>query len=199
MGVLLAGGKASRFGGFPKGLALVEEERIADRALLALRGATDEQLVVSNAVEASSWFPGLRVVRDEEIGLGPLGGLHAALTAANGASVIVLAWDMPFVEAPLLRGMRALCDMGADAVVPEHGLPPVVEPLCACYAASALPVVAALLAKGERRAGALIDALPRVTRIPERVLVEHGDPERVFLSVDDLETLLKVGGELPRR
>ncbi len=119
----MAGGKASRFGGFPKGLALVGEERMADRALAALRGATDAQVIVSNDARAAEWFPGSHIVPDREPGLGPLAGLETALTAAAGASVIVVAWDMPFVETPLLRGMRALCELGADAVVPEHGTP----------------------------------------------------------------------------
>jgi molybdenum cofactor guanylyltransferase len=197
--VLLAGGQATRFGGFPKGLAIVEEERIADRALAALRGATDYQLVVSNDPRATDWFPALDVVGDEIPGLGPLGGLQTALRAAAGASVIVVAWDMPFVETPLLRGMRALCEIGADAVVPEHGSPPTLEPLCACYAPSALAVVTDLLARGERRAAALAECLPNVIRIPERVLVEHGTPERLFMSIDDLEQLIAAGGELPRR
>jgi hypothetical protein len=36
-------------------------------------------------------------------------------------------------------------------------------------------------------------------RIPERVLIEHGDPAKFFTSVDDLEQLISLGGELPRR
>jgi molybdopterin-guanine dinucleotide biosynthesis protein A len=159
----------------------------------------DTQVIVSNDARASSWFPGYTIVADQEAGLGPLAGIETALRAASGAAVLVVAWDMPFVETPLLRGMRALCEIGADAVVPEHGSPPVVEPLCACYAPSALAVVHDLLERGERRAAALIEALPSVVRIPERVLVEHGDPARFFASVDDLEQLIKLGGELPRR
>ncbi len=165
--------------------------------LRALRGATDEQIVVANDARASEWFPGFRVVPDEEQGLGPLAGIRTALEAADGASVIVVAWDMPYVEAPLLRGMRALCDIGADAVVPEHGAGQVLEPLCACYAASALPVVRELLANGERRASALIEVLPTVVRIPDRLLESHGELDKLFASVDDLPTLIGLGGQMP--
>jgi molybdopterin-guanine dinucleotide biosynthesis protein A len=195
----MAGGQSQRFGGFPKGLAIVEEERIADRAIAALRGATDDILIIANDPRAATWFPGHTILADAEAGLGPLAGIETALRGANGAPIIVVAWDMPFVETPLLRGMRALCEIGADAVVPEHGNPPVIEPLCACYAASALPVATRLLAAGERRAAALIENLDTVVRVPERVLVEHGDPEKFFASVDDLEQLIALGGELPRR
>ncbi|MEO7456414.1 MAG: molybdenum cofactor guanylyltransferase [Gemmatimonadaceae bacterium] len=197
--MLLAGGAASRFGGLPKGLAIVKEERIADRVLIALRGASDRQVVVSNDPEADDWFPKLRVVEDETPGLGPLAGIETALRAAKGGAVIVVAWDMPFVTAPLLRGMRALGEIGGTAVVPRHSDPPVVEALCAYYPPDALDVCRALLAQGERRAAALWEALPGAMSIPERLLVEHGDIDKLFLSVDTPEKLETIGGTMPRR
>ncbi|MEO8619857.1 MAG: molybdenum cofactor guanylyltransferase [bacterium] len=198
VGVLLAGGEAKRFGGFPKGLAVVDDIRIADRILTVLRGATDTQLVVSNDPDAERWFPGLQVAADAVTGLGPLAGIETALRAAEGAAVLVVAWDMPFVTTPLLRGMRALGDIGAAAVVPAHGDPPVLEALCAYYAPEALPVCSRLLAEEERRAHALYGALPGAMTIPERVLAEHGDPERLFLSVDSQEQLEALAGVMPR-
>jgi molybdopterin-guanine dinucleotide biosynthesis protein A len=196
--VLLAGGESRRFDGVPKGLAAVDGVRIADRVLAALRGATDALLVVNNDPAAPDWFPSLRVLRDALPGLGPLAGIETALRAAEGASVIVVAWDMPFVTTPLLRGMRALGEIGFSAVVPRHGDPDVLEPLCAWYAADALDVCSALLARGERRAHALFEALQSVTVIPERVLREHGDPDRLFLSVDTQEELEALAGVMPR-
>jgi len=177
----------------------VKEERIADRVLTALRGASDRQVVVSNDAEADDWFPKLRVVEDESPGLGPLAGIESALRAAKGGSVIVVAWDMPFVTAPLLRGMRALGEISGTAVVPVHSDPPVVEALCAYYPAEALDTCRALLAAGERRASALWEALPGAMSIPERLLVEHGDIETLFLSVDTPEKLEAIGGTMPRR
>ncbi len=198
MGVLLAGGEARRFDGVPKGLAAVDGIRIADRVLTVLRGATDMQFVVSNEDDARDWFPSLPVFADVQRGLGPLAGIETALRAAAGASVLIVAWDMPFVTTPLLRGMRALGEIGSSAVVPEHGDPPVLEPLCAYYAANTLDLCSTLLERGERSARALADALPSAIRIPERVLVEHGDPDRLFLSVDTQEELEALAGMMPR-
>jgi molybdopterin-guanine dinucleotide biosynthesis protein A len=73
-----------------------------------------------------------------------------------------------------------------------------LEALCAYYAPEALPVCSRLLAEGERRAQALYAALPSAMMIPERVLREHGDPERLFLSVDSQEQLETLAGVLPR-
>ena len=176
----------------------MDEVRIADRGLGALRGATDALFVVSNDRRAEAWFPGLTVVADVVPGRGPLAGIETALRAAEGASVMIVAWDMPFVTTPLLRGMRALGDIGLPAVVPVHGEPPVAEALCAYYGPEALPVCTRLLTAGERRAGALFAALPGAQVIPERVLVEHGEPSKLFLSVDSLEQLEEIGGVMPR-
>ncbi len=192
--MLLAGGAASRFGGFPKGRAIVDEVRIADRALAALRGATESQLVASNDARAAEWFPGLRVVADEVPGLGPLGGLLTALRAAEGRAVLVVAWDMPFVPAPLLRGMRARGEIGAEVVMPVHGDPSVAEPLCAYYAAEALACCEALVARGERRAAALAESMPGLVTIGGAVLEAHGEPARLFTSVDTLAALVALGG-----
>lgn len=195
--MLLAGGHARRFGGLPKGLAIVKEIRIADRALIALRGASDSQIVISNDSHARLWFPSMYIVADETPGLGPLAGIATALRAADGAAILVIAWDMPFVTAPLMRGMRAVGELASAAVIPSHGAGPIHEPLCAYYPANTLGVCEQLLAAGERRALALRDALPGVMTIPERVLLEHGAPDRLFLSVDSPEQLEALGGILP--
>lgn len=197
VGVLLAGGAARRFRGMPKGLALVDGIRIADRALAALRGATERQIVVANDPRAAQWFPGLPTVRDAEEGRGPLHGLRTALASAEGAPVLVVAWDMPFVTSALLSALRAAGERGASAAVPVAGNPPRAEPLCAYYGAGALTACDDLLARGERRAAALFEALPGAMTVGESMLSALGDPGRLLLSVDTLEDLAALGGRLP--
>jgi len=197
VGVLLAGGAARRFRGMPKGLALVDGLRIADRALAALRGATDRQIVVANDPRAARWFPGLQIVPDAEEGLGPLHGLRTALASAGEAPLLVVAWDMPFVTAALLAALRAEGERGATAVVPVAGNPPRAEPLCAYYGTGALAACDVLLGAGERRAAALHESLPGATLVGEDVLASLGDPARLLFSVDTLDDLTAVGGRLP--
>jgi molybdenum cofactor guanylyltransferase len=197
VGVLLAGGAARRFRGMPKGLALVDGIRIADRALAALRGATDRQIIVANDPRAERWFPGFRMVRDAQEGLGPLHGLRTALAAAEGAPVLVVAWDMPFVTSALLSALRAAGQRGASAAVPVAGNPARPEPLCAYYGAGALAACDVLLARGERRAAALFESLPAAMSVGAEVIAPLGDPSRLLLSVDTLEDLAALGGRLP--
>ena len=197
VGVILAGGAARRFRGMPKGLALVDGMRIADRVLVALRGATDRQIVVANDARAAQWFPGMHIVPDSEEGLGPLHGLRTALVAASGEPVLVVAWDMPFVTTALLAALRATGEAGAAAVVPVGGNPRHAEPLCAYYGAAALETCERLLAAGERRAGALHEALVGARTLADGALSTLGDPARLLFSVDTLEDLAMIGGRLP--
>lgn len=197
VGVLLAGGVARRFRGMPKGLALVDGIRIADRALSALRGATERQVVVANDARAKHWFPGLPIVADSAEGLGPLQGLRTALAAAGGDPVLVVAWDMPFVTTALLSMLRAEGEAGASAVVPLAGTPARAEPLCAYYGTEALAVCDSLLERGDRRAAALHEMLPGARTLDAHTLGALGDPRRLLLSVDTLEDLAALGGRLP--
>jgi molybdopterin-guanine dinucleotide biosynthesis protein A len=78
-----------------------------------------------------------------------------------------------------------------------HSAGEVREPLCAYYPAGSLEPCLALLHAGERRAAALIEALPAVESIPERHLMEYGDLERLFMSVDSPDQLAAIGGQMP--
>lgn len=180
VGAILAGGRSSRFGGAPKGLARVGGARLVDRAAAALGSVCDDLVLVAHAPDAAAWLPGARVVADVRPGLGALGGVHAALAHA-GAAVIVVAWDMPFVPASLLAELRDVGRRGADAVVPVGDDGP--EPLCAFYGPRCLAAAGALLDRGERRARALAESVDTVWLAADR-LARHGDPAVTMLSVN---------------
>jgi molybdopterin-guanine dinucleotide biosynthesis protein A len=186
-GTILAGGRARRMGGRPKGLAEVGGRRIVDRVADALREVTDELLLVANAPEADDWLPGVRVVRDLVPEAGALGGIHAALSHAR-ESVIVVAWDMPFVVPGLLAELRALGEAGALAAAPASGGPAAAEPLCAWYAPACRVAAERRLATGDRRAQGLLDDVGARVLPLDRVLA-HGDPALLFLNVNDAPSL----------
>jgi molybdopterin-guanine dinucleotide biosynthesis protein A len=178
-GVILAGGLATRYGGAPKGLERVHGLRIIDRVAAVLHATTDDLLLIANAPDAPTWLPGVRTAPDVRLACGSLGGIHAALTHA-ATPVIIVAWDMPFVPAPLLTALRTTAEAGADVVVPEsRGL----EPLCAYYAPSCLPAIEHHLDAGDRRVISFFDDV-RVTRLPVSEVALFGDPSRIFLNVN---------------
>ncbi len=178
--MILAGGRATRFGGAAKGLERIGSVRIIDRVAAALDGVCDRLLLVANAPDAGTWLPGARVAPDVLPGFGSLGGLHAALAHA-GTAVVVVAWDMPFVPAGLLAALRTEGDLGATAVIPDAGSGP--EPLCAYYARDCCPVAERLLRAGERRARALGDAVG-ARRFDAGQVARFGDPHTLFRNVN---------------
>ena len=190
-GVILAGGGSTRYGGRPKGLEPIGGVRIIDRVAVALRATSDDLLMIANAPEAASWLPGVRVAADVRVGEGALGGLHAALARA-GTDVLLVAWDMPFVSAALLRMMRARGEAeGVDAVLPESGgSRRGVEPLCAWYSYACLSAVTSALDAGDRRVVAFHDQV-RTLRLDEATVATFGDPARMFGNVNTPDDLVR--------
>ncbi|HEX6537186.1 MAG TPA: molybdenum cofactor guanylyltransferase [Gemmatimonadaceae bacterium] len=180
-GVILAGGLATRYGGLPKGLERVDGRRVVDRVADALAATTDELLLIANDPAARDWLPGTRVAGDARPGLGSLGGIHAALVRA-GTPVLVVAWDMPFVSAPLLAELRALGET-ADAAVPESDSRRGVEPLCAYYAPACVAPIERRLDAGDLRVIGFYDDV-RVARLAADRVRRHGDPARLFMNVN---------------
>src|SRR5262245_16321628 len=130
---ILAGGLATRFGGRDKSALVVEGRSILERQVAELSTVVDEVMIVgapaieagartveARAVHASdpSDVCPVRAIPDIVPGCGPLGGLHAALTAMRGDRVFVAACDMPYIDAPLAEFLLSLAG-DAAIVVPE--------------------------------------------------------------------------------
>jgi molybdopterin-guanine dinucleotide biosynthesis protein A len=136
---ILAGGRATRFGGRDKGALLVEGRTILDRQMAELSALTDDIMIVGGAGR----HPAARSIADEVEGCGPLGGIHAALRGARTDTVFVLACDMPHVTAPFAAYLLDLA-RAVDVVVPrtERGW----HPLAAVYTRGCLDAVVQRLA-----------------------------------------------------
>ncbi len=133
-GAVLIGGASSRMG---RDKAAVElgGTPLATRLARLLDSLCEEVLLVGGAAPPGT--PG-RAVADPEGPRCALRGLVAALGAARGERVLVVATDLPLVTAALLRGLAA--PSGADAVVPRPGPKP--QPLCAVYRRAAVLALA---------------------------------------------------------
>lgn len=181
---ILIGGKATRFDGRDKSALLVEGRTILSRQIEALSGVApgvniDVMLVGGDRRHSAP--ASVRSVADIVPGCGPLGGLHAALSSAEHGVMLMLACDMPFVSAPLLRHLLSLASEGADVVVPqtERGY----HPLCAVYTRACLEPAARRLARGELRLAALFDGV-RVRVVTADALAAFGDPDRLLANVN---------------
>jgi molybdenum cofactor guanylyltransferase len=181
---ILAGGRATRFGGRDKGGLVVGGRTILERQLTELSRVTTDILIVGNGHRhGAAPRPGAvipRVISDIVPGCGPLGGLHAALTEARGDALFVAACDMPYLDAALIRYLLGLTREG-DAVVPrtKRGY----HPLCAVYTTACLePITRRLGARRLKMVDLLKDVRTRIVTLEE--LNRFGDDGKLLANVN---------------
>jgi molybdopterin-guanine dinucleotide biosynthesis protein A len=142
-GVIMAGGKSSRMGK-DKGLLLFRGNPLVQYAIDLLKPFCSG-LFISTANEAYAQF-GIPLVKDDIPDCGPMGGIYSALKASNTNYIFVLACDMPFVSSITIQTLLnevANC----ECVIPNvNGK---LEPLCAIYSKSMIPLLKEKLEKSE--------------------------------------------------
>lgn len=107
--IVLAGGSGRRLGGLDKANLEVDGLTLLDRALSAV--ATADRRIVVGPVR--SLPEDVIPTREQPAGGGPLAALAAGLEHVAAETVIVLACDMPFVDATTVAGLLSALD--ADA------------------------------------------------------------------------------------
>ena len=172
--------------GRPKPELHLGDRRLIDRAVDLCRSVLPRVLVIRGNHPR---IPDLTVpqIPDTWPWHGALGGIHTGLRACPDTGALVLACDMPLMEADFLAFLSSHAADG-DVIVPRSrsGL----QPLCAVYQPACLPAVERALRAGKRQVIALY---PEVnTR--ELALIEH--PR--WAPREDLFTNLNTPSELAR-
>lgn len=196
VGVVLAGGRSSRFGS-PKLAAELHGSTILDLTIAAVAAVTTEVIVViAPDVPAPALPANVRIVRDlEEFG-GPLVGLAAALNATEAPVAIVVGGDMPLVRPSVLDAMRVALPIppGAAAVVLADESGP--RPLPIVLGTAARLPLAVALASGEHSLRAFLNRLTVLTLAEEdwRPLDPAGD---TLVDIDVPQDLERVRASDP--
>ncbi|HSO29949.1 MAG TPA: molybdenum cofactor guanylyltransferase [Candidatus Sulfomarinibacteraceae bacterium] len=151
-GIVLAGGRGSRFGA-DKLAAVLGGRPLLHHAIAAVAAVAEVVIVVvAPGVEPPipDGFAGrVRVVHDPEPFGGPLIGLAAALAGVETATVLVVGGDMPRMVPAVLRRVAVTVGPGRPAVVLE--VPGRVQPLpMALDVRAAREAAAAVLPRGGR-------------------------------------------------
>src|SRR5689334_356060 len=92
---VMAGGKSSRMGR-DKAFLEFDGQTMLDRLLNITRGVTKEICIVGDLAKFRSFGS---VVEDIFRDRGPLGGIHAALSSTKTDLNLMVAVDLPFIEA----------------------------------------------------------------------------------------------------
>lgn len=135
---LLSGGAAKRFGGITKANIVVGGRTIVSRILNTFSGLFDEIMIITNSPAEFNSIQGVRLVPDIVRNVGPLGGIHAALSASSAEAVFIVAGDMPLINSDLIIEQIKLFRAGMpDALIPRKGQ--FIEPLHSIYSKKVLP------------------------------------------------------------
>lgn len=176
---ILVGGKSSRMGADKSRLAF-GSQTAADRIADILRSMASEVRVVGPRSTAADNIP------DIHIEWGPLGGIHAALTAATSEWCLIVACDLPFVTRELFVRLFEFSDGSVDAIVPlqDDSRP---QPLCALYRRQpCLRAAGESIANSEHSPRALLDKV-RTRYIDFDQLSDLAGAEHFFFNVNTPE------------
>ncbi len=158
-GLVLAGGRGQRFGGLDKGLI---EHRGVPLALLALRRLQPQVsvLLISANRNLETYAQWTRVVADEEPHRlqGPIAGMHAALAASTTPWLAVVPCDLPNLPADTIDRLARSIGTAQAAHATAEGRHALV---CLLHR-DTRHALTHLLERGERRIGALFEALQSV-------------------------------------
>jgi molybdopterin-guanine dinucleotide biosynthesis protein A len=181
---VLAGGKSSRMGS-DKAFMQLEGETLLARALKLAGAVSEEVRIVGDAGRFSAFG---RVVEDVYRDQGPMGGIHAALTASSTDLNLILAVDLPFVEASFLQHLLSRAqESGAMVTLPRAAQH--LQPLCAIYQHAFAAVAEESLRKGKNKIDSLF-GMVQTRVIEEEELMRGGFSSAMFHNLntpDDLE------------
>jgi len=130
---ILSGGGNKRMNGRNKAFIKIGGEPLIQKTLRLLKGIFPEILIVTNSpAEYSAYKSDCRIICDEIKDIGPLGGIHAALSKTSKEAVFFVACDMPFLHNAFIREEIGYFNKtDCDVLAPRAGA--LIEPLHAVY------------------------------------------------------------------
>jgi len=146
-GYVLAGGRSSRMGQ-DKALLRLHGRTLIERAIDKLRMVADGVCILGDRQNLREYA---EVVPDLRESCGPLGGAEAALANAGTEWVLLMAVDMPFVPAGLLRWMVNALDGRPDVRVMMFSAGGRPQPALALLHKDLTGSIVAALDRSERR------------------------------------------------
>jgi molybdopterin-guanine dinucleotide biosynthesis protein A len=176
--VILAGGQSSRMGR-DKAFLEIGGQTLLSRQIKLAREVGAEEIFISGRTDADYSAFGCRVLHDKFADAGPLAGIERALDATTSPLMLVLAVDLPEMNAEFLRRLAAHCakDSGAIPRVMEN-----IEPLAAFYPRAAQLLAETLLRAGKNAAAAFAEQCGR-TGLARFVDLTAGDA-RYFANMN---------------
>ena len=116
-GVILAGGRGQRMGGVDKGLQMLHGKPLVAHVLERLQPQVSRVVINANRNTGQYEKFGHPVIADLVTDyVGPLAGLHAALSAATTDLVLTVPCDSPYLPHDLASRLLAAINIGATQI-----------------------------------------------------------------------------------
>jgi molybdopterin-guanine dinucleotide biosynthesis protein A len=130
---VLCGGKSSRMGGGNKAFIKINNIPLIENTINILKGLFDEIFLVTNDPDSfTPYKKDVCIITDIIKDIGPLGGIHSALSRTSKEAVFFVACDMPFLHNGVIAGfIRYFNKVHCDALIAKAGS--CIEPLHAVY------------------------------------------------------------------
>lgn len=141
--VILAGGKSARMG-CDKSLMELNGQTLLARQIQLVRDAGATEVFISGRAGTDYSAYDARVLDDQFQNAGPLAGIQSALEAMTSPLLLVLAVDLPCMNADFLRNLAGKCTETVGTVPQVDGD---IEPLAAFYPKAVLPLATFLLSQ----------------------------------------------------
>jgi molybdopterin-guanine dinucleotide biosynthesis protein A len=196
--IVLAGGKSTRLG-HDKVLEKIGNTSLLEQVISRV-GTLSEEIIIVTAKERTFTelvsHPEIQIVSDIFPGQGSLGGIYTGLVKSASFYNLVVAVDMPFVNADLLRYMIGISE-GFDFVLPRvNGL---YEPLHAIYSKNCIKPIEKILGQGKKT---IIELFKYVkVRYVEAEEIDRYDPQHLsFFNIntsEELELARKISAGAP--
>lgn len=193
--IILAGGNSKRYG-HDKILEKIGNTSLLEQ-VISRTGPLSQEIIIVTAKERSfagtANNPKVKIVTDILPGQGSLGGIYTGLISSKSDYNLVVAADMPFLNAALLRYMIKVAN-GYDYTLPKINNN--YEPLHAIYTKKCIPHIKLMLEQGEKIIYKLCDHV--IVRLVEDCEVDKYDPQHLsFFNINttkDMEKAKNIAG-----
>jgi molybdopterin-guanine dinucleotide biosynthesis protein A len=194
--IILAGGKSTRFG-HDKVLEKIGGTSLLEQVISHVDPISKDIIIVTAKGRTFAQLaenPKIKVVEDIFPGQGSLGGVYTGLVTSESFYNLVVAVDMPFLNASLLRYMINAAD-GYDFTLPR--IDKFYEPLHAVYSKNCTAPIKSMIEQGKK---VIIELFNYVkVRFIDTEEVEKFDPKHLsFFNVNtlaDIERAKEILGE----
>lgn len=185
---ILAGGKSTRMG-TEKGLVELQGKAFISHIIDVLSPVTKEINIISNN-RAYEQF-GYPLIPDLIKEKGPMAGIYTGLLHSKEEFNLFLSCDIPLINEKLLLHLITKAQEKNQTTVIQHK--ELIEPLCAVYKRSELPLINELIEKNELSVRRTLQVLNTQYLQIEKEDFYH---ERMFSNINSKEELEQLEKEL---